>query len=115
MFSLVRNLLPHTLLGQEMNICCQPFRETRLKSQHTKTIDLETSNGTSAPQYLQGEYQIDCIYTTAITKYVPKQRRKICTPGLVTHKCGLLPLPPTTEGLGGLRPKITIESDSYWK
>ncbi|KAF2028405.1 hypothetical protein EK21DRAFT_113900 [Setomelanomma holmii] len=44
----------------------------------------------------------DCIYATAITKYVFKQGRVTCSPESVMHECSLLPPQPTTEGSQGL-------------
>jgi hypothetical protein len=58
--------------------------------------------------------QLDCIYATAITKYVFKQGRKTCTPESVMQECGLVPPQPTTEGLDGLMNGIPQESHSHW-
>jgi hypothetical protein len=68
----------------------------------------------SVPQHAQGVDQIDCIYATAITKYVFKQGRKTCTPQSVIQECGLLPSPPISEGLGGLQTGVMREIDGQW-
>jgi hypothetical protein len=59
----------------------------------------------------------DCIYATAITKYVFKQGRITCNPESIMHECGLLPPRPTTEGLEGLVNELSDprkELEGHW-
>lgn len=61
--------------------------------------------------------QQDRIYATAITKYVFKAGRVTCSPESVMLECGLLPTPPTTEGLQGLEnglANIKKERNGHW-
>jgi hypothetical protein len=58
--------------------------------------------------------QLDCIYATAITKYVFKQGRKTHTPESVMQECGLLPPHLNTEGSQGLRNGYAKESNGHW-
>jgi hypothetical protein len=83
-----------------------------------------TKPGSNSPdQFLLGQNQqqrglatdqLDCIYATAITKYVFKQGRKTHTPESIMQECGLLPPHPTTEGPGGLRIGIAKDSNRHW-
>ncbi|KAH7074744.1 hypothetical protein BKA63DRAFT_471245 [Paraphoma chrysanthemicola] len=59
----------------------------------------------------------DCIYATAVTKYVFKQGRQTCSPESVMHECSLLPPRSTTEGPEGLTngcSNITQALDEHW-
>jgi hypothetical protein len=61
--------------------------------------------------------QQDRIYATAITKYVFKAGRVTCPPETVMQECGLLPTPPTTEGLQGLEKgtaNVKKDRDAHW-
>ncbi|KAL5119063.1 hypothetical protein ACEQ8H_002987 [Pleosporales sp. CAS-2024a] len=54
--------------------------------------------------------QSECIYATAMTKYVFKQGRKTCTPESVMQECGVLPRQDATKGSDGWKSGV----DSHW-
>lgn len=55
----------------------------------------------------RAEDQKDCIYATAIAKYVFKAGRVTCSPETVMIECGLLPPRPSTEERRGSEDEIS--------
>ncbi|OAL02656.1 hypothetical protein IQ06DRAFT_315046 [Phaeosphaeriaceae sp. SRC1lsM3a] len=87
---------------------------TKPGSNNLRQSILGASKQSAAMKHQPNEDQTDRIYATAITKYVFKQGRKTCTPESVMQECGLLPPPPTTEGVNGLQTGIRREPSDHW-
>ncbi len=77
---------------------------------------LGSAKAKKSTKHKNNETQQDCIYASAITKYVFKEGRITCTPESILLECGLLQSSTTTEQPQGLAKGVsnTQQEVTHW-